>query len=91
MQRTLALALLLALVPGLAAAGDRWPVERGSIQLVRQGGGQQRISAAQAAEIARQQTGGRVLGVQEAGSGYRVKVLTPSGEVRYVFVDGSGR
>jgi len=43
-------------------------------------------SAAQAAEQARRQTGGRVLAVEERGGGYQVKVLTPSGEVRSVFV-----
>lgn len=40
----------------------------------------------QAGEIARQQTGGRVLAVKPTDGGYQVKVLTPGGEVRYVFV-----
>jgi hypothetical protein len=57
--------------------------------LAGQGGGA--ASAAQAAEQARRQTGGRVLSVQEKGGGYEVKVLTPSGEVRSVFVPSSGR
>lgn len=48
----------------------------------------QGISSAQAAEIARNQTGGRVLAVKPASKGYRVKVLTPGGEVRYVKVPG---
>lgn len=48
----------------------------------------QGISSAQAAEIARKKTGGRVLTVKPASKGYRVKVLTPSGEVRYVKVPG---
>lgn len=45
-----------------------------------------RISAHEAGELARRQTGGRVLAVKPADGGYRVKVLTPSGEVRYVFI-----
>jgi hypothetical protein len=38
--------------------------------------------------MARRQTGGRVLAVTAGDGGYRVKVLTPQGEVRYVFVPG---
>jgi hypothetical protein len=38
--------------------------------------------------MARRQTGGRVLAVTASDGGYRVKVLTPKGEVRYVFVPG---
>jgi hypothetical protein len=48
------------------------------------GGG--RMSPSRAGEIARQQTGGRVLAVKPADGGYQVKVLTPSGQVVYVFV-----
>ena len=48
----------------------------------------QGISSAQAAQIARKKTGGRVLAVKPASKGYRVKVLTPGGEVRYIKVPG---
>lgn len=48
------------------------------------GGGS--MSAGQAAETARRQTGGRVLSVQGQSNGFRVKVLTPAGEVRYLSV-----
>ena len=44
------------------------------------------MTAAQAGAIAQQQTGGRVLAVKPADGGYQVKVLTPDGKVRYVFV-----
>ncbi len=47
-------------------------------------GGQ--LSPSEAGEIASRQTGGRVLAVKPADGGYRVKVLTPDGQVRYVFV-----
>lgn len=43
-------------------------------------------SAAEASEIARKQTGGSVLAVKTADGGFQVKVLTPDGQVRYVFV-----
>ena len=45
-------------------------------------------SPSEAGEIASRQTGGRVLAVKSADGGYRVKILTPDGQVRYVFVPG---
>jgi hypothetical protein len=50
------------------------------------GGGKkgQDFTAEQAAETPRRQTGGRVLNVKPGNGGYRVKVLTPKGEVLYV-------
>jgi hypothetical protein len=81
--RHLMLATLLALAPLHAASA-------------RGGGGDHRgspqgreLTAGQAGEIARRQTnGGRVLAVSPDKGGYRVKVLTPSGDVRSVFVPG---
>jgi uncharacterized membrane protein YkoI len=54
------------------------------------------MSRDQAAAAAQRQTGGRVLSVEKAESGrrmvWRVKVVTPNGEVRVVFIDaGNGR
>lgn len=52
------------------------------------------IGPDRAAAIARQSTGGRVLGVRRAQRGerilYEVKVLLPSGLVRTLQVDGGG-
>ena len=49
------------------------------------------VSRDQAAAAAQQATGGRVLSVEQAGSSWRVKVVTPRGEVRVIIVDASGR
>ena len=54
------------------------------------------VSRDQAAAAAQRQTGGRVLSVDKTESGrrpmWRVKVVTPKGEVRVVFIDaGAGR
>jgi len=51
------------------------------------------ISESQAANIARQKKGGKVLKVQALGKsgGYRVKLLLPSGRVTQVTVSASGR
>jgi len=47
------------------------------------------VSRDEAAAQAQQQTGGRVLSVElsDAGAVWRVKVVTPSGEVRVVKID----
>ncbi|WP_448214236.1 PepSY domain-containing protein [Colwellia sp. MEBiC06753] len=47
------------------------------------------ISASQAANNARSKYGGKVLKVQQAAGGYRVKVITTDGRVISVFVDGT--
>ena len=53
------------------------------------------VSRDEAAQVAQRETGGRVLSVERVDAGgramWRVKVLTPRGEVRVVMVDaGSG-
>ncbi len=49
------------------------------------------VSRDQAAAEAQRQTGGRVLSVDKSESGrrtvWRIKVVTPRGEVRVVFID----
>lgn len=78
--------LLLALL--LVLSGPTW-ADRGRGGGDGERGGQGRgVTAAQASEMARRQTGGRVLAVTPSDGGYRVKVLTPKGEVRNVFVPG---
>ncbi len=52
------------------------------------------VSRDQAAAAAQRQTGGRVLSVERTESGrrpvWRVKVVTPKGEVRVVLIDAGG-
>lgn len=45
------------------------------------------VSMRDAVSRVRQQTGGRVLDAQDRGTHYRIKVLTPQGEVRIFRVD----
>jgi hypothetical protein len=74
----LAVLILVALIPATGPAYGRNDSREGK-----------NMSSAQAGEAARRQTGGgRVLSVKSADGGYQVKVLTPSGEVKYVFVSG---
>ena len=53
------------------------------------------VSREEAAAMAQSQTGGRVLSVEKSESGrrpvWRVKVVTPKGEVRVVFIDIANR
>ncbi len=48
---------------------------------------QRAVSMREAVSRVRQQTGGRVLDAQDRGTHYRIKVLTPEGEVRIFRVD----
>ena len=49
------------------------------------------VSRDEAAAAAQRATGGRVLSIEKAGSSWRVKVVTPDGQVRVIVVDASGR
>ncbi len=86
---TSVLALALAVTPLCASAapgsGSAWEAVPPA-RLILAGA----ASASEAAEQARRQTGGQVLSVRQSGRGYEVKILTPSGEVRMVFIPGSG-
>lgn len=104
------LPLLLAVAVTIAAPVRAQQTFRdpGFLQVQKRDGGQnrdqgkgrpQRGPADDAADRARRETGGRVLSVPQPApqgdGGYRVKILTPDGEVRYHYVDprdaGSGR
>ncbi|HYN76216.1 MAG TPA: hypothetical protein VES73_00290 [Lamprocystis sp. (in: g-proteobacteria)] len=63
-------------------------IQMPSVIVAARGGGAS--SPAEAAAQAQRQTGGKVLAVRQTSGGYEVKVLTPSGEVRLVFIPGAG-
>lgn len=79
---------LLALLSCLAANVDarqlaaHAPTAGATIRVAEQG-----ISMSDAIERVRKQTGGRVLDAQQRNGKYRIKVLTPKGEVRVFQVD----
>jgi hypothetical protein len=77
--------LILALATQSGFAGDQGRGKGGKQHHKGSRGG---VTAAQAAAEARRQTGGRVLSVKPNGGGYRVKVLTGSGEVRVIKISG---
>jgi len=49
------------------------------------------ISSRQAAVIAKQHAGGKVLRVHTTADGHRIKMLLPSGKVTYIFVGEDGQ
>ncbi len=83
--------VLVALcLAGVAAFADA----RGPLQIARRGG-ESGVSLNQAVQQAQQQSGGRVLSADTVNQGgrtvHRVKVLTPSGQVRVYTFDAGGR
>ena len=86
-RRTLpALALLLACIaPSAHAQNNRWTGE--PHEFAPHTAADQRISLAEAIAQVQRETGGRVLDARDLGNQYRIKVLTPNGEVRVVYVD----
>jgi uncharacterized membrane protein YkoI len=63
--------------------------------IAQQGGGGTGVSLNEAVQQVKHQTGGRVLSAETVNQGgrtvHRIKVLTPSGQVRVVVVDAQSR
>jgi uncharacterized membrane protein YkoI len=74
-----------------AAAGDAQFLPEHLIRVDKRERDARKSPRDEAAEKARRDTGGRVLSIKERPpedrQGYRVKILTPEGEVRYYDVD----
>lgn len=95
----LAAAILAAAAPWPAAARDAQFAPEHLLRVdKKERDGRGKSPRDEAAEKARRDTGGRVLSIKERPrderEGYRVKILTPEGEVRYYDVDpnnGRGR
>jgi hypothetical protein len=82
--RALPAALALASALGLGIAGPHATAAREPGLWLAQAG---RLTLEQAVGRVQQATGGRVLDARDEGNVYRIKVLTPRGEVRVVLVD----
>ncbi|HSO07672.1 MAG TPA: PepSY domain-containing protein [Pelomicrobium sp.] len=88
------------LAAAMIAAATAWPAAARDAQFApeyllrvdkKDRDGRGKSARDEAAEKARRDTGGRVLSIKERPrddrEGYRVKILTPEGEVRYYDVD----
>lgn len=84
------MALAALCLAGVAALADA----QGPLQIARRGG-ESGVSLNQAVQQAQQQSGGRVLSADTVRQGgravHRIKVLTPSGQVRVYTFDAGGR
>jgi uncharacterized membrane protein YkoI len=82
----LATAASIALPHAASAARDRWP--RGDPPaFAPHSTANSRVTLEQAVQSVQRAVGGRVLDAREVSGGYRIKILTPRGEVRVVYVD----
>jgi len=81
------LAAFLAGVSPLPKAQSWTPDDAGARGYALRTVAERRVSLAQAVEIVQRATRGKVLDAKDLGSHYRIKVLTPNGEVRVVHVD----
>ena len=84
-----AAALITAGAPNLALAAS------GGHSLVARRGGETGVSLNEAVRQVQRETGGRVLSADTVNQGgravHRIKVLTPSGQVRIVTIDAQSR
>lgn len=85
-------ALLLMLLMSLGASANNQPSSQVREESSHQGPTRASITAAQAADRAQRQFGGKVMGVQTRSVNgavvYSVKILQPSGHMRIVNVNG---
>lgn len=83
--------MVLALTAAQAQAGSAATESSRSNWLLAESGKHASLSLNDATELVQKRTGGRVLAAQEVREQgramYRIKVITPQGEVRIVFVD----
>lgn len=81
----------LLIIGALCLSAPGWAQRHGGHRQNNADTGQaQDIGPAQAARIAQQRHGGKVLKVGRDGQSYLVKLLLPSGTVRTVRIDASG-
>ena len=83
--------MVLALMAAQVQASSAATESSGSSWLVADSGKHASLSLNDATELVQKRTGGRVLAAQEVREQgrpmYRIKIITPQGEVRIVFVD----
>lgn len=83
----IALALFLAASATAHADHDRRFRETDEQRIAPRAAAERRVTLEQAIQSVQRATRGRVLDAREVRGEYRIKVLTPRGEVRVVYVD----
>jgi hypothetical protein len=81
---------LMMLLLGVILAWSAFGFERTQIP-GSSGKAPPRLTAEQAAELVRQQVGGRVISIRPQADGYEVRLLTPRGRVLLIWVPSANR
>ncbi len=91
LKRFLVLLLIAATLIVAGSPSDTFATGGGHYLIARRGGGDTGVSLNDAIQQVKRETGGRVLSADTVNQGgrtvHRIKVLTPSGQVRVVVVD----
>lgn len=95
LKRILVLSLVAALLSVASVPSVTVAAGGGHYLIARRGGGETGVSLNEAVQQVKRDTGGRVLSADTVNQGgrtvHRIKVLTPSGQVRVVVVDAQSR
>jgi uncharacterized membrane protein YkoI len=94
-KRFLALLLIAASLTMAGAPNITFAASGGHSLIARRGGGEAGVSLNDAVQQVQRETGGRVLSADTVNQGgravHRIKVLTPSGQVRIVTIDAQSK
>ena len=94
-KRILALLLVVIALLTAGAPSVTFAAGGGHLLIARRGGGEAGVSLNDAVQQVQRETGGRVLSADTVNQGgrtvHRIKVLTPSGQVRIVTIDAQAR
>jgi uncharacterized membrane protein YkoI len=95
LKHILVLSLIAATLVAAGASSVTLAAGGGHYLLARHAGGETGVSLNDAVQQVKHETGGRVLSAETVNQGgrtvHRIKVLTPSGQVRVVVVDAQSR
>ena len=94
-KRILVLLLVTTALVTAGAPSATFAASSGHYLIARRGGGEAGVSLNEAVQQVQRETGGRVLSAETVNQGgqtvHRIKVLTPSGQVRIVTIDAKCR
>ena len=94
-KRIFALLLVASALVATGAPSVTFAANSGHYLIARRGGGEAGVSLNEAVQQVQRETGGRVLSADTVNQGgrsvHRIKVLTPSGQVRIVTIDAQSR
>ena len=95
LKPVLALLLVAIVLVAVGAPSATFAADGGHYFIARRGGGEAGVSLNEAVQQVQRETGGRVLSADTVNQGgrtvHRIKVLTPSGQVRIVTIDAQSR